>query len=359
MPCGFSLPSWNGLAARNVLAAWNSRAVRTLTRCPSPRGRPGEDRFDPDDLDRCPRRYREHLVFVQGYERQIVPGRRSQASGRLGRAVPGCGAGRYKKVFQLLLRLKANCLWPAKHPYSDFFHKHPENPELALPPRNAAGRGSFLLGTGGIGGIAAATGPGIGLSQEEGHKLIDRALGKEGIKVLDTADIYAAGAGERIVGTWNAAHPDADVLIRRRPASRPRARTSRPTECAASSHTASRYWAASTFTSPIRLDPNTPWAESLPVFSHAVETRPSPWTRSSSTPAASPTVVSRRRRATTLPSIRIPPARHTGRYRTSPPPGTRFCVVRPQGGRRGFGGSRDEQAVQGVPHQLPRFVGGE
>ncbi|SDM78371.1 hypothetical protein [Actinacidiphila guanduensis] len=48
--------------------------------------------------------------------------------------------------------------------------------------------GSFQLGTGGIGGIAFATGPGIGLPEEEGHKLIDRAVNEEGFKVLDTAD---------------------------------------------------------------------------------------------------------------------------------------------------------------------------
>lgn len=41
------------------------------------------------------------------------------------------GPETYKKVFELLLRLKANYLWPAMHPYSDFFNKYPENPELA------------------------------------------------------------------------------------------------------------------------------------------------------------------------------------------------------------------------------------
>ncbi|NEC85534.1 glycosyl hydrolase 115 family protein [Streptomyces sp. SID12501] len=41
------------------------------------------------------------------------------------------GPETYKRVFELLLRLKANYLWPAMHPYSDFFNKHRENPELA------------------------------------------------------------------------------------------------------------------------------------------------------------------------------------------------------------------------------------
>lgn len=41
------------------------------------------------------------------------------------------GPETYKKIFELLLRLKANYLWPAMHPYSDFFNKHPENARLA------------------------------------------------------------------------------------------------------------------------------------------------------------------------------------------------------------------------------------
>ncbi|MPY56117.1 glycosyl hydrolase 115 family protein [Streptomyces spongiae] len=41
------------------------------------------------------------------------------------------GPETYKRIFELLLRLKANYLWPAMHPYSDFFNKHRENPELA------------------------------------------------------------------------------------------------------------------------------------------------------------------------------------------------------------------------------------
>ncbi|MEU6357121.1 glycosyl hydrolase 115 family protein [Streptomyces sp. NPDC047072] len=41
------------------------------------------------------------------------------------------GPETYKRLFELLLRLKANYLWPAMHPYSDFFNKYRENPELA------------------------------------------------------------------------------------------------------------------------------------------------------------------------------------------------------------------------------------
>ncbi|SES27033.1 Glycosyl hydrolase family 115 [Streptomyces sp. yr375] len=41
------------------------------------------------------------------------------------------GPETYKRLFELLLRLKANYLWPAMHPYSDFFNQYRENPELA------------------------------------------------------------------------------------------------------------------------------------------------------------------------------------------------------------------------------------
>ncbi|MFJ8109521.1 glycosyl hydrolase 115 family protein [Streptomyces sp. NPDC096132] len=41
------------------------------------------------------------------------------------------GPQTYRRIFELLLRLKANYLWPAMHPYSDFFNKYRENPELA------------------------------------------------------------------------------------------------------------------------------------------------------------------------------------------------------------------------------------
>ncbi|MEU4449464.1 glycosyl hydrolase 115 family protein [Actinosynnema sp. NPDC050801] len=41
------------------------------------------------------------------------------------------GPETYKKIFELLLRLKANYLWPAMHPYTDHFNKYPENARLA------------------------------------------------------------------------------------------------------------------------------------------------------------------------------------------------------------------------------------
>src|SRR5229473_1632663 len=72
--------------------------------------------------------------------------------------------------------------------------------------------GRFLLGAGGIGGIAGATGPGLGLSDSEGLALIDRAV-EEGFKVLDTADMYTGGNSERVVGTWNRTHPDDPLAV--------------------------------------------------------------------------------------------------------------------------------------------------
>lgn len=41
------------------------------------------------------------------------------------------GPNTYKKVFELLLRLKANFMWPAMHPYTDEFNKYPENAQNA------------------------------------------------------------------------------------------------------------------------------------------------------------------------------------------------------------------------------------
>ena len=41
------------------------------------------------------------------------------------------GPETYKKVFELLLRLKANFLWPAMHPVSDHFNMYPENAKNA------------------------------------------------------------------------------------------------------------------------------------------------------------------------------------------------------------------------------------
>ena len=37
----------------------------------------------------------------------------------------------YEKVFELLLRLKANMIWPAMHPSTKAFYHYPANKEVA------------------------------------------------------------------------------------------------------------------------------------------------------------------------------------------------------------------------------------
>jgi aryl-alcohol dehydrogenase-like predicted oxidoreductase len=71
----------------------------------------------------------------------------------------------------------------------------------------------ILLGCGSIGGIGSpASTRGKGLSPAEGMALIDAAV-DAGVNVLDTANSYAGGVSEQVVGTWLADHAQADVLI--------------------------------------------------------------------------------------------------------------------------------------------------
>ena len=44
---------------------------------------------------------------------------------------PGLGPAAYARVFELLLRLKANTIWPAMHPDTKAFYRYPENAEVA------------------------------------------------------------------------------------------------------------------------------------------------------------------------------------------------------------------------------------
>ncbi|MEU3932453.1 glycosyl hydrolase 115 family protein [Streptomyces sp. NPDC029044] len=64
-------------------------------------------------------------VFINDEQNLTTWSRRTQEPDK------NIGPKTYERVFELLLRLKANYLWPAMHPYSDFFNKHRENPELA------------------------------------------------------------------------------------------------------------------------------------------------------------------------------------------------------------------------------------
>ena len=131
--------------------------------------------------------------------------------------------------------------------------------------------GRFLLGTGNIGGLAATTGQGIGLSDEEGFSLIDRAL-TEGAKILDTSDIYAGGNSERVVGAWHQAHPNADALIQTKTgvtADGPNLAPERVRQQL--QHSIALLGRVDLFLAHT-VDPNTSWSDSLPVFSTAVET---------------------------------------------------------------------------------------
>ncbi|GAB2729936.1 glycosyl hydrolase 115 family protein [Streptomyces bullii] len=64
-------------------------------------------------------------IFVNDEQNLTTWSRRTQEPDK------NIGPRTYERIFELLLRLKANYLWPAMHPYSDFFNEHRENPELA------------------------------------------------------------------------------------------------------------------------------------------------------------------------------------------------------------------------------------
>lgn len=130
--------------------------------------------------------------------------------------------------------------------------------------------GRFLLGAGGIGGIAGATGPGLGLSDGDGLALIDRAV-EEGFKVLDTADIYTGGNSERVVGIWNIAHPDAGIFIQTKTGITPDGPDLSPDRVARQLEHSIAVLGRVDLYIAHQVDPDTPWAESLPVFSRAVE----------------------------------------------------------------------------------------
>jgi aryl-alcohol dehydrogenase-like predicted oxidoreductase len=70
-----------------------------------------------------------------------------------------------------------------------------------------------LFGCGSIGGIGSSPSTrGKGLSRSEGLALISEAV-EVGVNVLDTANSYAGGVSEEVIGTWLSRRPDADVLI--------------------------------------------------------------------------------------------------------------------------------------------------
>jgi aryl-alcohol dehydrogenase-like predicted oxidoreductase len=71
----------------------------------------------------------------------------------------------------------------------------------------------FVFGAGGIGGIGSAESTrGLGVDAAQGRSRLTEAYDL-GIRVIDTADRYAGGESERVVGDWLTSHPAADVLV--------------------------------------------------------------------------------------------------------------------------------------------------
>ncbi len=58
-------------------------------------------------------------------------GMRPWAAKNMDKDLKDIGPGTYEKIFELMLRLKANYLWPAMHPGTKAFWYYKENPELA------------------------------------------------------------------------------------------------------------------------------------------------------------------------------------------------------------------------------------
>jgi 1-deoxyxylulose-5-phosphate synthase len=138
------------------------------------------------------------------------------------------------------------------------------------PAERRAQFGRFLLGTGNIGGIAVATGPGLGLSDDEGLALIDRAVAT-GVRILDTADAYTGGNSERVVGVWRAKHADSDVLIQTKTGMTATGPDLTPERVARQlDHSIATLGRVDLYVAHA-VDPNTPWSAALPAFSRAVE----------------------------------------------------------------------------------------
>jgi 1-deoxyxylulose-5-phosphate synthase len=138
------------------------------------------------------------------------------------------------------------------------------------PDERRAQFGRFLLGTGNIGGIAVATGPGLGLSDDEGFDVIDRAVAA-GVRILDTADAYTGGNSERVVGLWNAAHADAGVLIQTKTGMTGTGPDLAPERIARQlDHSIAALGRVDLYLAHA-VDTDIPWSASLPVFSGAVE----------------------------------------------------------------------------------------
>jgi 1-deoxyxylulose-5-phosphate synthase len=128
----------------------------------------------------------------------------------------------------------------------------------------------FILGAGNFGGSAMATGPGIGLDEEQSGALIDRAL-ELGINVVDTADVYCKGASERMVGAWHARHADSDLLVTTKTGFTKDGPNLKPERLRDQIEKSRKILGRVDLFLPHTVDPNTPWSDSLPVLSDAVD----------------------------------------------------------------------------------------
>ena len=128
----------------------------------------------------------------------------------------------------------------------------------------------FILGTGNFGGSATVTGPGIGLDEEQSGALIDRSL-ELGVTVLDSADVYCGGASERIIGAWHERHPDSGVVITTKTGFTKDGPNLKPDRLRSQIDKSRKILGRIDLFLPHTVDPNTPWSESLPVLSDAVD----------------------------------------------------------------------------------------
>jgi aryl-alcohol dehydrogenase-like predicted oxidoreductase len=128
----------------------------------------------------------------------------------------------------------------------------------------------FILGAGNFGGLSTLDDREIGLDDEQSGALLDHAL-ELGITVVDSADIYCGGESERIIGGWRARHSDSDLLIVTKTGFTKDGPNLKPdrlrSQIDKSRKTLGRIDLFLTHT----VDPGTPWRESLPVLSDAVD----------------------------------------------------------------------------------------
>jgi hypothetical protein len=102
------------------VSPWHWWADVTPLKQPALRVRPGTHRFGPPSV-----KYRG--IFINDEDWGLTPWSATVFES----GTRGMGPKTYARVFELLLRLKANTLWPAMHKISPAFNANPENARLA------------------------------------------------------------------------------------------------------------------------------------------------------------------------------------------------------------------------------------